>query len=181
LNNGVLITADPYSKIIDEKDVNTVMLFGDAATATLITDRNPEFTLGQSMYGTIGKGAENLKNIDGILYMNGRKVFNFVATKALKQIVELLEREGLSKDDIDLYGLHQGSRYVVETIAKKMGIEEKVAFSMKYTGNTVSSSIPLILEKVLEDKNIQTILISGFGVGFSMGAMILNRTIGQKI
>lgn len=176
LTTGVLITADPYSKIIDERDINTVMLFGDAAAATLITNNKPVFTFGQSMYGTYGKGASDLKNIDGVLYMNGRNVFNFVATKALKQITDLLKKEGLSKNVIDCYALHQGSRYIVETLANKLRVNEKVAFSMEKTGNTISSSIPLILEEILDDASINRILISGFGVGFSMGAMILTRT-----
>lgn len=175
LKTGVLITADPYSKIIDDQDVNTVMLFGDAATATLLTKHNPKFLFGQSLYATYGKGRNDLKNIDGTLYMNGRNVFNFVATKGVQQITELLKKGKLSKEEIDCYVLHQGSRYIVETVAGKLDILEKTIVSMKNTGNTVSSSIPLILEKIFEDKNMNRVLISGFGVGFSIGTMIINR------
>lgn len=175
LHRGVLITADPYSKIIDKQDPNTVMLFGDAATATLISDHNPKFSIEQSIYATYGKGCKDLKNIDGKLYMNGRNVFNFVATKAVQQIRELLKISNLSKDAIDCYLLHQGSRYIVETMANRLEVTERVILSMDKTGNTVSSSIPLILEGIMNNRNMNKVLLSGFGVGFSIGTMILNR------
>ena len=175
LRTGVLITADPYSKIIDENDMNTVMLFGDAATATLITD-DPLFSFGESVFSTHGEGASDLKNEDGVLYMNGRNVFNFVATEVVQQIENLLRIANLSKEDIDCYVLHQGSKYIVETLSRRLDIQNKVICSMEKTGNTVSSSIPLILQKTIMQNRNNKILISGFGVGFSIGTMIIERS-----
>ena len=177
LSNGILITADPYSKIVDPEDRNTKMLFGDAATATLLSRENPVFTIGKSSYSTDGKGAVHLRNRNGRLDMNGRQVFNFAATKVPQQIDGLLAAEGLAHADIDQYIFHQGSRYIVETLTQRMRIDKKkVPIQMENTGNTVSSSIPLILENTITNEAIRNILVSGFGVGWSWGSLILVRS-----
>jgi len=173
--HGILVTCDPYSKILDLEDRNTAMLFGDAATATLIGP-DPIFDIGKSKYGTDGSGAINLINNDGVLFMNGRQVFNFAATRVPAQIKELLEEENISADDVDLFILHQGSKYILDTIQKRLRIPaEKVPFRMQETGNTISSSVPLILIEFLEDNSKNKVLLSGFGVGLSWGSILLTR------
>ena len=177
LSNGIFVTADPYSKIVDPEDRNTVMLFGDAATATLLTIEKPIFKIGRSLFHTDGRGAVHLMNCSGRLHMNGRQVFNFAATEVPQQIKELLTLENIDINGIDQFVLHQGSRFIVETIARKLKIEpHKVPIQMKLTGNTVSSSIPLVLESILPNEMIRTVLLSGFGVGWSWGSMIISRT-----
>jgi 3-oxoacyl-[acyl-carrier-protein] synthase III len=175
LNKGILITADPYSKVVDSDDKNTSLLFGDGATATLISN-NPVFSLGKFTYGTIGKEYETLICINGILSMNGRAIFNFAAKKIPKDIKLLLEKNKLSDVDIDYFIFHQGSKYIVDTISKRLGLEKsKVPFKMQEYGNTVSSSIPIVIADILEKQELKTIAISGFGVGLSWSSGILNR------
>ena len=176
LKRGILITADPYSKIIDPADENTSLLFGDAATATLIDD-DPVLELGASIFCTDGSKGDALKNIDSKLHMNGRQVFNFAATEVPKQINELLVKCKIEKEKVDLFVMHQGSKFIVETITKKMSLPiSKVPVAIEKTGNTVSSSIPLILESTIDQREIKSILISGFGVGLSWASMMLNKT-----
>ncbi|MBU0665005.1 MAG: ketoacyl-ACP synthase III [Proteobacteria bacterium] len=176
LTTGVFVTADPYSKIVDPEDRNTVMLFGDAAAATLLTVDNPIYHLGKSVYGTDGQGANHLANKGGRLHMNGRQVFNFAATQVPASITALLHADGITLEDVDQFIIHQGSRYIVETLSRRMGLDEsKVPMRMEMTGNTVSSSIPLILQESINEKAIHKILIAGFGVGWSWGAMMLSR------
>ncbi len=115
--NGVFITADPYSKIIDPEDGDTRMLFGDAATATLVSRESAVLTVGSCIFGTDGSGSEYLQNKDDRLYMNGRQIFNFAATRVPAQVTELLKQEKLSMADIDVVIFHQGSKYIVETLA----------------------------------------------------------------
>ena len=175
LKRGVLVTADPYSKILDTDDKNTSLLFGDAATATLVTEE-PVFRLGGGTFATDGSGAAHLVNNNGKLHMNGRQVFNFAATRVPEQIRSLLSLHGLGIDDIDLFVLHQGSRYIVDTLAKRLDIPaEKVPMELALTGNTVSSSIPLVLEKYIRNKDKNRVVLSGFGVGLSWGSVILYR------
>ncbi|MFG1490093.1 ketoacyl-ACP synthase III, partial [Oceanospirillum sp. HFRX-1_2] len=107
LKNGLLITADPYSKVIDRKDRITTLLFGDAASATWLTE-DSSWKFGKPMLETDGSGACNLVVDNKTLSMNGRQVFNFASKKVPKQIREYLEGSNLQPIDIDFYCLHQG-------------------------------------------------------------------------
>ena len=177
IKNGVLITADPYSNIIDPEDGDTRMLFGDAATATLLSCDSAVLTVGKAMFGTDGSGAEYLQNKNDRLYMNGRQIFNFAATRVPTQVTELLEKEKLSMADIDMVIFHQGSKYIVETLARRLGVpDSKLALDIRETGNTISSSIPLLLKNYLNRDDVKTILASGFGVGLSWASALLYRT-----
>lgn len=175
MSRGVLITADPYSKIVNPDDKNTAMLFGDAATATLI-GREPVFTIGPFSFGTIGKSHEALVCKDGRLSMNGREVFNFAATRVPQDITALLKRCDLEIEDIDAFLFHQGSRYILETIASRLKIlPERVRQGLEEIGNTISSSIPLLLEKEMEVPTTQKMVLSGFGVGLSYSSCLCQR------
>jgi 3-oxoacyl-[acyl-carrier-protein] synthase-3 len=173
-NTGILFTADPYSKIVDQNDKNTSLLFGDGATATLIGNE-PTWTTGKFLFGSQGKENASIQigNLTGKLEMNGRAVFSFSATVVPKNILAMLERNHLAVQDIDLFALHQGSRYIVDTIKKKLAVEDRKApFVAADYGNTVSSSIPLILSD-LHNASCNTIVIAGFGVGLSWASTVL--------
>ena len=113
LKNGVLVTADPYSKVVNPDDRVTSLLFGDAASATWLS-ANAEWNIGKPLLATDGSGGENLVVRNGTLEMNGRQVFNFAALRVPPQIKELLQREALEPTDIDLYCIHQGSAAIVD-------------------------------------------------------------------
>ncbi len=172
---GVLVTADPYSKIINEQDKNTALLFGDAATATLISE-NPRWDIGRFRFGSDGAHSSAIKinNENRMLEMNGRAVFNFTATVIPENILRTLEDNDLEVEDIDCFVLHQGSLYIRDTLIRRMGLDsEKVPFHAGEYGNTVSSSVPLILASKGEDSI--NILLSGFGVGLSWGSVVLTK------
>ncbi|MFJ4430040.1 ketoacyl-ACP synthase III [Pseudomonas sp. NPDC089395] len=176
LKNGLLITADPYSKIIDIEDRNTAMLFGDAATATWMGE-GAEWQLGKASFGTDGSGAAHLKVAGKKFFMNGRQVFNFALLKVPAHLQELLEASGLKADDVDAFCIHQGSAAIVDAVARRFeqADPEKFIKDMLETGNTVSSSIPLLLEKHVLDSTFKRVAVSGFGVGLSWGSAILQR------
>ena len=172
--NAILVTADPYSKIIDENDKVTSLLFGDAATATLLST-NGKLSIERPLLNTNGSGIPVLVKKD-YLYMNGRQVFNFAATKVPDHINEYLAKYSLEKSDIDLFLLHQGSAAIVDVITRKLKVtKDRVPLDIKDTGNTISSSIPLLLEKYLDDASKKKIIISGFGVGLSWATNLLRR------
>lgn len=175
LKNGLLITADPYSKIVDPGDRNTTMLFGDAATVTWMGE-DARWQLGKARFGTDGSGAEFLKVNDGVFFMNGRQVFNFALLKVPAHLRELIEESQLTADDIDLYCIHQGSAAIVDAVARRFE-EQPAKFikDMTETGNTVSSSIPLLLEKHVISSQHERVALSGFGVGLSWGSAIIER------
>lgn len=176
MNKGLLFTADPYSDIIDENDKNTALIFGDGATVTFLEQNQPGLVPLGFDFGTKGAGYKNLINEDK-LFMNGRAVFNFTAATVPNSVNKLLENLCIYKDDINRWYLHQGSKYIVDTISMRLGLDsDKVIFDMYEYGNTVSSSIPLLLSSDLD--NIQTgqkVGISGFGVGLSWASTILEK------
>lgn len=174
--HGLLFTADPYSKVIAPQDYNTDLLFGDAAAVTYIGE-NPVFTSGKSTHKTNAKLSHSIKVDENsrCLSMLGNNVFKFAVSKVPPQIEKCLEMNGLDKDEVDLYLLHQGSKYIVDNLRPALGVDPlKVPFMAAETGNTVSSSIPMMLEQYM-DSDEATILISGFGVGLSWATSILNR------
>lgn len=174
-SKGLLFTADPYSKIVDPQDKNTSLLFGDGASATLISN-TPVWRTGKFLFGSHGKEHAAIEIDQGTekLNMNGRAVFSFSATVVPKNITEMLAANNLAVEDIDYFALHQGSRYIVDTIKKKLGInDEKAPFAAADYGNTISSSIPLILSKA--DLKLNHIVIAGFGVGLSWASTVLYK------
>lgn len=173
---GLLFTADPYSEIIDENDKNTALIFGDGATVSLLEANQSGLVALEYDLGSKGSGYNNLMNQDK-LFMNGRKVFNFTASIVPKSIIKLLSRLKLDKEDVYRWYLHQGSKYIVDTITARLDLDpKKVIFGMQNYGNTVSSSIPMLLSDDI--KTIPTgkkIGLSGFGVGLSWASAIFEK------
>ncbi len=179
LDHGVLLTCDPYSRIIDPADKSTLLLFGDAASASLLTRDAPRYAVSAGVFGTQGDTGRALACDADRLEMNGRAVFSFALTEASRSLDRLLEREGLGRDDIDLYAVHQGSKYIVDSLQRRMGIDPaRMPFVAAGVGNTVSSSIPLLLEPVLDAAAPRRIALCGFGVGLSVAACLLQRAEG---
>ncbi len=175
IEEGLLITVDPYSRIVDVDDRDTSLLFGDAASATILTCRSPQWRLGRSVFGTDGSQASSLMKLpNGRLKMNGRAVFNFSATQIPPAIEKVIELNGLEWSQIDKVVLHQGSRFIVDTIGKRLGCPEKTPFLAGDYGNTVSSSIPLLFAEG-HFANDRCLLTAGFGVGLSWAATALFR------
>jgi 3-oxoacyl-[acyl-carrier-protein] synthase-3 len=169
---GILVTADPYSKIIDPEDRNTLLLFGDAASATVLS-RDPTWQIGRFVFGTAGKHHEDIMvRDDGKLTMNGRAIFNFSARKVPDCVRATLAANGLELGSVDCVVLHQASRYIVDTIAKRLDATAQTIFTAADTGNTVSSSIPLAISALPKARE-QTMLVCGFGVGLSWAACAL--------
>jgi 3-oxoacyl-[acyl-carrier-protein] synthase-3 len=174
LKNGLLFTSDPYSEIIDHEDKNTDLIFGDGATVTYISE-DALYAPVDFSFGTNGSAYKEIL-CDEKLYMNGRAVFNLTATTIPKHIKALLEKNGLTDEDIDTYVLHQGSKYIVDTIRKRLKVaESKVPFDMYEYGNTVSSAVPLILEKEIHKNTNEKLLLSAYGIGLSWGSTILEK------
>lgn len=205
--NVLLLTAETYTKYISDQDKGNKTIFGDGATATLVTsnviDGSLNLEIGNFVYGTDGSGAESLivKNgasrhpakdgtdefdeegnfvrNDNHIYMDGKAIFNFTAFEVPKLVEETLNVNQTKKEDIDLFVFHQANAYMLDTVRKRCGIDaEKFFVDIKTVGNTVSNSIPIALakaKKLCRLENVRSILISGFGVGLSMAAVILNR------
>ncbi len=173
---GLIFTSDPYSDIIDPADKHTDLIFGDAATVTLLTE-NPIYEIGEGVFETHGQFFEHLiKRKNQKLVMNGRGIFNFTMLTAPKVVKRCLSRNSLTQEEIDLFVFHQASKYIVDNLCQRMKLDPgKVPFTANEMGNTVSSSIPIVLGQFLHQAEQKTILICGFGVGLSIAASTLRR------
>ena len=174
MRKGLLFTADPYSKVLNPNDYITELLFGDASTCTLLSD-DPVYRIGNSLFGTDGSKHQAIKvdNQTKLLSMDGRDVFNFSMRIIPNNIIDCLRINESSIESVDLIILHQASKYIVENIRKKFGLtDDKVPFQASKYGNTVSSTIPLVLDTYMDDGLI-SILLCGFGVGLSWASTLL--------
>ncbi len=194
--NALIITVDPYSKIIDKCDKNTVLLFGDAAAAIWMS-RNSHNEILKFSFGTDGSGFDKLivkgggsrypiteyfgiKGVEGAndfnLSMDGRSIFEFMMRRIPTDIDKCLGINGFSLVEIDYFIFHQASLHMLKSLQNALNIpDDKMILYIKNTGNTVSSSIPLALQNLSLTKNIEnkTVLLSGFGVGLSWGSVII--------
>lgn len=170
----LLITADNYSRYL--KKLNVKVLFSDCATASLIINSGniPKFEFFSD--GTNYKGlAQKTSNYDmninqNSIIMDGNKVFNFSVNKVPEMIKNFLKKKKLKINNFDYILLHQGSKIVNENIKYKINFDNnKFLENYQKFGNTVSSSIPLLLSKNLKKLKNKKILICGFGVGLSIG------------
>lgn len=188
--NICLITADTYTKLISKNDRSLLPIFGDAASASLITYEESSHGIRCFEYGTNGAGAENLispnSGVKGLmsheayspdLYMNGSAIFNFTLEVIPKLVEKLLNKANLAQEQIDYFIFHQANIYMLKHLREKIGIDEKrFIIDVADTGNTVSSSIPIVLQKALANNRIKKgdkVMLVGFGVGLSWAACLL--------
>jgi 3-oxoacyl-[acyl-carrier-protein] synthase III len=174
--NALIFTCDPYSTIVDPSDRDTALLFGDAATVTYLRRSGAGYQLVDAAFGT-RPGSSAVLRYEGRLVMEGREVFLHAAREVPSAIRRLLERHHLREEDIDLFLLHPGSKYLLDVLRGDLGVaDDQLPFEASEYGNTVSSSIPLMLASRLDaGQSISRILLSGFGVGFSWGTCLLEQ------
>lgn len=176
LDHALLFTSDPYSDLVDGDDRDVAMLFGDAATVSYITRSGSGYRMLDSNFGTLPDSYRCLFYRDR-LEMDGAAVFKYAAQSVPPSIAELLERNCLAIADIDCFLMHQGARYLVDFVRNRSKIPAaKAPFEAAEYGNTVSSSIPLMFQKHVDEATLETILLSGFGVGFSWGNNLMKLT-----
>jgi len=199
-SNVLLLTGETYSKYIHPLDRSVRVLFGDAATATVIGGNRPGARIVTSVVGTDGSGCQSLivpiggarrpsgsespqevcdenGSIRGAanLFMDGQELFAFTLKRVPDLVGRLLAETGLTVGDVDLFVFHQANEFMNEHLRRKMLLpKEKVPLSLDDVGNTVSNTIPLTLSRIsgqLAPGN--KIVLVGFGVGYSWGACLL--------
>ncbi len=174
-HNVLLITSEMYTKYLSQDDKGNRTIFSDGASATLIgTEGFAE--IGECSLGTDGSGAEFLiKRSNEPLYMDGSAIFDFSSDVVPKMVEDVLHKSGLLMDDINLWVFHQANKYMINYIRKMLEIDkERFYIYMEHVGNTVSSTIPIALYAAREEGRLQgNVLLAGFGVGLSWGAVLL--------
>lgn len=198
-NNVLLLTGDTITRFIHPDDNNRV-LFGEAASATVVST-NGFAKIGKFEKGSDGSGADCLivKNgaarhlshtgyetidnegntrRDDFFYMDGSSVFNFTIDRVPLLINETLRQNEMSLEDIDHVVLHQANKFMLNTLRKVCHIpKDKFYINLENTGNTTSTTIPLVLEDCINKelfKKGNKVLIAGFGVGLSWAGTVLS-------
>jgi 3-oxoacyl-[acyl-carrier-protein] synthase-3 len=103
--------------------------------------------------------------------MNGPEIVPFTLNSVKAGIDRLLEATGLAWDQVDLFLMHQGNRFLLENLRLKMRVDpERFTIDVEQTGNTVNASIPLLISRLIERGQLsgpKTCVLAGFGVGYS--------------
>ncbi|MBN2477536.1 MAG: ketoacyl-ACP synthase III [Pirellulales bacterium] len=185
----LLITAETYSKYIHPTDRSLRTIFGDGAAATLV-EASREPSLGSFSFGTDGRGADALMVTEGgarpmadalrprkrkrwpsSLYMDGPDLVKFTLDVVPPLIDRLLGLSRWDRDQVDVYLMHQATTFMLDHLRDRLKLDdERVPAALQHCGNTVSSTIPLLISNLRDGGRLrpgkQSLLI-GFGVGFS--------------
>jgi 3-oxoacyl-[acyl-carrier-protein] synthase-3 len=186
---ALVVGGDLLSKILDWEDRSTLVLFGDGAGAVVLeagTDKGfIGFELGADGAGGAslwlpGSGSRHFDDPDGYVKMNGREVFKFATRVLVQSAQDLLDRCGMTMEDVDLYIPHQANVRIIEYATRKLGVpSERVVINVDRYGNTSSGSIPLALADAAADGRLrpgQLVLMTGMGAGLTWGSALMRWT-----
>lgn len=172
----LVVGAEKLSKITDWNDRNTAVLFGDGAGAVIMGEVSEGRGILSFELGADGTGAKHLYQ-DEYIIMNGREVFKFAVRQMAESCVNVIEKAGLRKEDVDFLIPHQANIRIMEASRQRLDLpEEKMSKTIKKYGNTSSSSIPIAMKEEVEAGKIKdddVIVMVGFGGGLTWGAIAL--------
>ncbi|OZM58250.1 3-oxoacyl-ACP synthase [Lottiidibacillus patelloidae] len=174
--NVLVVGSEKLSKILDWEDRNTAVLFGDGAGAAVIGEVSEGNGILSFELGSDGSGAKHLYQ-DEFVQMNGREVFKFAVRQMGESSLNVIEKAGLQKEDVDFLIPHQANIRIMEASRQRLDLpEEKMSYTVKKYGNTSSSSIPMALVEEVENGKIKdgdVVILVGFGGGLTWGAVAL--------
>ena len=173
---ALLFTSDQYSPIINNDHKNESILFGDAATVSLLSFDDIGYEIENSKFGTAPRSNSAISCKEDQLVMDSKQVYNNIKEYVIPSIEKMISQSHANLKKIDLFLTHQGSKYIIDTIRNFFNLESSaMPFLAKNYGNTISSSLPIMLKNIIDNKKHQRILLSSFGVGFSWGNCIIKN------
>jgi len=193
-DHALVVGADVMSSIIDYQDRSTCVLFGDGAGAVVVSAANgDDGAILDFEHEIDGGGGRALcmpaggslrpashETIDQRLHyvkQDGQTVFRFAVRKTEEIARRLLERNGLTPQDVDLFVSHQANRRIIQSASEKLGLDpQKVVINIERFGNTTAATIPLALNDAVCSgrlKKGQVVLLASVGAGFTVGAVLL--------
>lgn len=172
----LVIGTEKLSKIVDWEDRNTAVLFGDGSGATVLGPAAEDRGILSFELGSDGSGGAHIRK-DDFMVMNGREVFKFAVRQMGESCLNVVEKAGLTKDDVDYLVPHQANIRIMEAARERLDLPvEKMSKTVDRYGNTSSASIPLSLKYDLDQGKIKdgdTVVLVGFGGGLVWGAVAL--------
>ena len=185
----LVVGAETLTKVTDFTDRASCILFGDGAGALLI-EAAEKGNIGECIAGAEGSGGQDLylstqaTQVNGTeikannkIVQNGRAVFRWAVTRMSEMFEAILEKNGLSKEDIDWFIPHSANLRIIEAICQRVGFPvEKSLESLSRYGNTSSASIPLALDEAVRDGRVKKgdkLLLLGFGGGLTYAGTVV--------
>lgn len=172
----LVLGVEKLSKVTNWNDRNTAVLFGDGAGAAIIGPVSGNRGILSFELGADGTGGKHLYQ-DEYIIMNGREVFKFAVRQMGESCVNVLEKAGLKKEEVDFFIPHQANIRIMEASRQRLDVpEEKMSKTVNKYGNTSSASIPISLVEELEAGKIKdddVIVMVGFGGGLTWGAIAI--------
>jgi 3-oxoacyl-[acyl-carrier-protein] synthase-3 len=193
-DHALVVGADVMSSIIDYTDRTTCVLFGDGAGAVVVSpaaDAEPSVIgFAHEIDGSGGPalcmpaGGSRMpashETVDKRLHyvkQDGQAVFRFAVRKTEEICRRVLDRHGISAEEIDLFVSHQANRRIITAAAERLGLpESKVVINLERFGNTTAGTIPLALADAVKDKRLNKgdlVLLASVGAGFTVGSVLL--------
>ena len=182
---ALVIGADCFSKILDWNDRSSCVLFGDGAGAVVLKaedhmDKGIQYCKihsdGSYADYLVTNGGVSTTQTAGVVTMKGRDVFKFAVEKFCESFRELLEKNNLTIEDIDLIVPHQANVRIINKLIDMIKIDpKKVVVTINKHSNTSAATIPLALNEVKDEirSNKKVVLLS-MGAGFTWGAALVN-------
>ena len=185
--NALVIGSETFSRILDWKDRSTCVLFGDGAGAVVLQATNSDSSRGilSNHLHSDGNykdmlyvdGGPSTSNNVGFLRMDGSGVFKHAVKNISGSILEALEQNNITIDDIDWFIPHQANSRILDAVAKKVGLKsEKIIVTVDKHANTSAASIPLALNEAVELGKINEgdiVLLAAMGGGFTWGSSLI--------
>ena len=174
---GLVIGVERLSKFLDEEDVNTTVLLGDGAGATLV-GKSTDNKLYLSNIESDGSNGDMLTcSFDNKIEMDGKRIYKFGTTKTVENILELLEKADIDLTNIKYIVPHQSNARMLNSMCEKLGIDKSKMYNqLENIGNTFCASIPIALGEMF-DKNLikenDKLILIGYGGGLNLGSILL--------
>ena len=190
-NKCVVIGSDVMTSIMNPDDRTTCVLFGDAAGCVLL-EQVEEGGLVDEFFCIDGSGApflhmpaggsrkpatlETVKNGEHFIHQTGNEVFKRAVTEMSQAALTVLEKNGVSPEDVKLFVPHQANQRIIDVVGKRIGLNpEQVAVNINIRGNTTSATLPTCLDDAAKQGRIKKgdwVLLATFGAGFTWGASL---------
>ena len=177
--NILIIGAEKLSKIVDWTDRTTCILFGDGAGAAVVSadSKNEIIDVHTAADGNYAELLITPGGEEKFIKMSGNEVFKVAVQTLTKDVVEILERNKIPSDKIDLFIPHQANLRIIEAVKQRLNFsDEQCVVTVGKYGNTSSASIPMAMNDAYEAgrlKNGDLILLDAFGGGFTWGSALL--------
>lgn len=189
----MVIGADTMSSILNFKDRNTCVLFGDGAGAVLLEPSEDgrgvldaklhlDGSGGKFLYMPAGGSLkpashETVENNEHFVHQDGKAVFK-IASKGMADVsLELLERNNFTGQDIKLFIPHQANKRIIDVSARRCGFTaEQVVINIGKYGNTTAATIPIGIDESVENGKLEQgdlLLLAAFGAGYTWGSILV--------